>query len=121
MTKLELTGEVPSATLCEEYLNSLVHYWHPVLLISDLKEKEIKRSTLLGQPIAIAIISGEVRAFRDVCSHFLASLSDGTIEISTQNSENPVVRWCGGRATLKDGTVCKYLEYEEWKKLEEIK
>jgi hypothetical protein len=47
--------------------------------------------------------------------------SDGTIEISTQNSENPVVRWCGGRATLKDGTTCKYLRYEEWKKLEETK
>jgi hypothetical protein len=46
---------------------------------------------------------------------------NGKIEISTQNSENPVVSWCGGEATLKDGTTCKYLRYEEWKKLEETK
>jgi hypothetical protein len=46
--------------------------------------------------------------------------SDGTIEISTENSENPVVSWCGGRATLKDGTICNYLNYEDWKNLKEI-
>ena len=41
--------------------------------------------------------------------------SDGTIEISTQNSENPVVSIRGSEATLKDGTVCKRQYYEEWK------
>ena len=41
--------------------------------------------------------------------------SDGTIEISTQNSENPVVSIRGSEATLEDGTVCKRLYYEEWK------
>jgi hypothetical protein len=47
--------------------------------------------------------------------------SDGRIEVKTNNSENPVVSVCGDKATLEDGTKCKDLSYEEWKKLEELK
>lgn len=42
--------------------------------------------------------------------------SDGRIEIKTQDNENPVVLWRGNTATLKDGTKCKIIRYEDWKK-----
>jgi hypothetical protein len=52
---------------------------------------------------------------------FIVQYSDGRIEVKTKNSENRVVSVCGDRATLEDGTKCKDLSYEEWKKLEETK
>jgi hypothetical protein len=49
---------------------------------------------------------------------YVAQYDDGTIEILDNTSKNPVVSSCGGKLTLKDGTKCKRLEYEDWKKLE---
>lgn len=52
---------------------------------------------------------------------FIVQYSDGRIEVKTENSENSVMTVCGGKATLEDGTKCKDLSYEDWKKLKETK
>jgi hypothetical protein len=52
---------------------------------------------------------------------FVVQYSDGRIEVKTENTENRVVSVCGDKATLEDGTKCKDLSYEDWKKLEETK
>ena len=61
-------------------------------------------------------------------SRTIVQYDNGTLEIKTENSENPVVMWCGGEAELKDGTVCKWIRYEDckkdptlWQKFQEIK
>ena len=46
---------------------------------------------------------------------YIAKYEDGTIEILDNMSKNPVMSSCGGELTLKDGTKCKKLKYEDWK------
>ena len=47
---------------------------------------------------------------------YIGQHSNGTIEILDKTSENPVISSCGDVLTLKDGTECKNIKYEDWKK-----
>jgi hypothetical protein len=47
---------------------------------------------------------------------YIAQYSNGNIEVLGKISKNPVVSSCGGVLTLKDGTKCKKIKYEDWKK-----
>jgi hypothetical protein len=47
---------------------------------------------------------------------YIAQYSNGNIEVLDKTSKNPVVSSCGDVLTLKDGTKCKKIKYEDWKK-----
>ena len=70
----------PSIEDVANYYESLRPYWHPVLPSDQLTSAEPIKVTLLGHDIVLARLNGEVTALRDLCRHFQARLSDGTIE-----------------------------------------
>ena len=47
---------------------------------------------------------------------YIVEYENGEVEVLTKESKNPVVMTCGDKATLKDGTKCKKIKYEDWKK-----
>ena len=49
-------------------------------------------------------------------SKYVVQYENGEIEVLTNESENKVWSTCGNDAVLKDGTRCKTIEYEDWKK-----
>lgn len=70
---LDESGE---ALLYEELRN----YWHPVAYASDLAEGGPVQGLLLGEPLVIVRLGGEVRIFRDLCSHRGTAISLGWVE-----------------------------------------
>jgi hypothetical protein len=46
---------------------------------------------------------------------YIAQYSNGNIEVLDKTSKNPMISSCGGVLTLKDGTECKKVEYEDWR------
>lgn len=46
---------------------------------------------------------------------WVVQYENGQIEVLTKESKNPVIRTCGDEITLKDGTKCKDIRYEDWK------
>ena len=61
------------------YYESLRPFWHPVTPLARLEEQPIVAAELLGQPVAITRLNGELVALADVCRHFQAQLSLGEI------------------------------------------
>ena len=51
---------------------------------------------------------------------YIAQYSNGTIEVLNKTSKNPVISSCGGVLTLKDGTECKKIKYEELEENEKV-
>ena len=49
-------------------------------------------------------------------SKYIVQYANGEIEVLTNESENKVWSTCGNDAVLKDGTRCKTIRYEDWKK-----
>jgi hypothetical protein len=49
---------------------------------------------------------------------YIAQYSNGNIEVLDKTSKNPMISSCGDVLTLKDGTKCKKIKYDE---LEAIK
>jgi hypothetical protein len=47
---------------------------------------------------------------------YIGQYPNGNIEVFDKTSKNPVVSSCGDVLTLKDGTKCKKIKYEDWKK-----
>lgn len=47
---------------------------------------------------------------------YIVQYENGEIEVLTYESKNPVVSTCGNEVTLRDGTKCKSIRYEDWKK-----
>ena len=47
---------------------------------------------------------------------YIVQYENGEIEVLTHESKNRVCSTCGNKATLIDGTKCKTIEYEDWKK-----
>ena len=52
--------------------------WHPVGRLESFPEKPT-RVELLGEPLVVVRLKGELRVFRDVCPHRVARLSDGKV------------------------------------------
>lgn len=47
---------------------------------------------------------------------YIVQYENGEIEVLTYESKNPAVAFCGNQVTLRDGTKCKSIRYEDWKK-----
>ena len=73
-------SDTPPTADIAKYYESLAAYWHPVMPSSELTVDSPRKATLLGRDIVLARLDGAVSAFRDLCRHFQARLSDGTIE-----------------------------------------
>ena len=70
---LDESGE---ALLYEELRN----YWHPVAYAADLADGGPVQGLLLGEPLVIVRLGGEIRIFRDLCSHRGTAISLGWVE-----------------------------------------
>lgn len=74
-------------------------FWQPVLRSSDLSDNELVSVRLLGRPLVLARLDGELTVLLDVCRHFQAQLSLG--EITTvegkQAIQCPYHGWAYGR------------------------
>jgi nitrite reductase/ring-hydroxylating ferredoxin subunit len=53
--------------------------WHKAVTVDGVAEGEAVRMSIVGELVAIFNISGTFYATQDVCTHALASLSDGYI------------------------------------------
>lgn len=47
---------------------------------------------------------------------YIVQYENGEVEVLTKESKNPVVSSRGDEITLRDGTKCKNIRYEDWKK-----
>jgi vanillate O-demethylase monooxygenase subunit len=70
---LDVSGE---ALLYE----ALHEFWHPVAYASVLAEGGPIPALLLDEPLVVARLDGEVRVFRDLCSHRGTAISLGWVE-----------------------------------------
>ena len=75
----------PSEDAINQFYTSMEGFWQPVLRSRDLGESTMQSVTLLGRPIVVARLDGELTALLDVCRHFQAQLSLG--EITTVNGK----------------------------------
>jgi phenylpropionate dioxygenase-like ring-hydroxylating dioxygenase large terminal subunit len=78
----------------DSYYRSLENYWHPVLLSAQLTSEAPVRISLLGRDLVLARLGAQLSAMRDLCRHFQARLSDGTLEefIDPSGERHSVVR-----------------------------
>ena len=60
------------------YEGALAPFWHPVLRVEDLGEGP-HGCELLGRPLTVFRLNGELACLDDVCRHFGASLSLGDV------------------------------------------
>jgi len=75
-----LSQKGPSVDIINSYYNGLSNVWIPALKPDDLSEGQSKSVQLLGQDILFAKMEGEIIAMPDLCPHFQAKLSQGTVE-----------------------------------------
>ena len=54
-------------------------FWHPVMYASELTDSP-QRAVLLGEPLVLVRLAGEVRCFADLCVHRGTALSLGWVE-----------------------------------------
>ncbi len=54
--------------------------WIKVALLANLPEGTTRRVEFAGEPVCLYNLAGEICATQDICSHALASLSDGYID-----------------------------------------
>lgn len=80
MSSLSLTNESPE----------LRPLWHPIGRLESFDDQP-RRVELLGEAFVVVRLDGAVRAFRDVCPHRFARLSDGRVVGS--NIECPYHGW----------------------------
>jgi phenylpropionate dioxygenase-like ring-hydroxylating dioxygenase large terminal subunit len=59
---------------------AMSRFWHPVLYAAELGDEKPAPATLLGEPLVIVRLGGEVRAFLDLCPHRGTALSLGWVE-----------------------------------------
>ena len=69
---------MPDETAARAYCAALEPYWHPLLRAEDLRE-EPRGCELLGRPLTVARLDGELACLDDVCRHLGASLSLGEV------------------------------------------
>jgi vanillate O-demethylase monooxygenase subunit len=58
---------------------ALRHFWHPVMLSSDLTDTP-QQVVLLDELLVVARMAGSIRCFADICAHRGAALSRGWLE-----------------------------------------
>lgn len=74
------TSSTPPTEAIERYYAALRPYWHPVLPVDALPANAPVGVELLSELIVVARLDGQLVAFQDLCRHFQAQLSLGTIE-----------------------------------------
>ena len=74
-----LTADRPSDEAIREFYAGMRPYWHPVLASEDLTDGTLKEVTILGVPVLLARLDGEVSAMMNFCKHYQAKLSLGRI------------------------------------------
>jgi vanillate O-demethylase monooxygenase subunit len=69
----------PSAEAIAAFRKGMLPFWHPVMEVSELSSERPVGVTLLGRRLAIARLDGALVALPDICRHFQARLSLGTL------------------------------------------
>lgn len=54
--------------------------WVPVARVGDVKPGQVIQVEVDEEPVAVANVDGEIRAFSDVCTHEYVMLSEGWLE-----------------------------------------
>lgn len=73
-----LEANMPDQAAIDSYYEALTPYWHPVARLADLGDSPTG-VVLLGRPVVLVKLGGEVRAFENVCRHLGAELSLGEV------------------------------------------
>jgi phenylpropionate dioxygenase-like ring-hydroxylating dioxygenase large terminal subunit len=68
----------PSAEARAAYYSALQPLWHPVATVAELGETPLA-ARLLGRPLVLVRLEGEVCCFDDVCRHLGSALSIGEV------------------------------------------
>ncbi len=69
----------PTLEAIEKYYTGMRPFWHPVLPAEALPNGEPRGVELLGEPVVLARLNGQVVALQDLCRHFQARLSLGEV------------------------------------------
>jgi phenylpropionate dioxygenase-like ring-hydroxylating dioxygenase large terminal subunit len=98
--------EKPSDESIDSYHKAMRHFWHPVLPASELPEDKPVGVELLGEPVVLVRLNGDVVGMQDLCRHFQARLSLG--EIIEQGGEKRLMCIYHGWTYDKQG-VCVHI------------
>jgi phenylpropionate dioxygenase-like ring-hydroxylating dioxygenase large terminal subunit len=71
-------GVQPSPAAIDAFNEGLASFWQPVATVESLGEEPLAVE-LLGRPLALVRLGGEVCAFDDLCRHLGAALSVGEV------------------------------------------
>jgi phenylpropionate dioxygenase-like ring-hydroxylating dioxygenase large terminal subunit len=87
VTSLRQVHRTPTQEQIDAYYAAMRQFWHPVLPASALPESGPVATELLGEPLVIARLNGDLVVMEDVCRHFQARLSQGEIREITGHGE----------------------------------
>ncbi len=95
----------PSPEAILGFNTAMERFWQPVLRSADLKENILVSVRLLGRPIVLARLDGELISLLDVCRHFQAQLSLG--EVTTVDGKQAIQCPYHGWAYGPDGACVR--------------
>ncbi|MEL6297333.1 MAG: aromatic ring-hydroxylating dioxygenase subunit alpha [Pseudomonadota bacterium] len=82
----------PPEELIEAYNRGMRNYWHPVAREIDVPADKPVAVRLLDEEVLLCRLDGSVRALSNICRHFQARLSDGTLEHGCSRFKGDFVR-----------------------------
>lgn len=88
----------PTQASIDSFTSGMAKFWQPVARADDLRDGAILSVRLLGKPVAIARLDGQLTAVLDVCRHYQAQLSLGEITVidGKQAIQCPYHGWAYG-------------------------
>jgi len=112
-----LATDTPSQESISKFYSAMAGFWQPVLRSADLHEGQLVSARLLGQPLVLTILDGELTVLLDVCRHFQAQLSLG--EITTVNGKQAIQCPYHGWAYANDGRCVRIPQLKSDRKIPE--
>ncbi len=79
MAEIRSLVDEPAPQAVSAYYQGMRPFFHPVLRLEDLPEGKPVGLELLGEPVVLVRLNGQIAAFQDLCRHYQARLSQGEV------------------------------------------
>lgn len=105
----------PTPEAIDAFIGGMARFWHPVARSADLLQGKILSVQLLGKPVALARLDGQLTAVLDACRHYQAQLSLG--EIATVDGKQAIQCPYHGWAYGHGGACVRIPQFPEGRKI----
>lgn len=113
----DIPVDQPTTKAIQSFNTSMEKFWQPVLRSNDLPGNSLVSVRLLGRPLVLARLDGELTVLLDVCRHFQAQLSLG--EITTVQGRQAIQCPYHGWAYGTDGRCVRIPQLKKDRKIPE--